>query len=369
MGTTRARNPAPTAWGYVGGSAGTGSTYNANLAAFKRVALVPSRLVSFKVPDMSVTLFGKQQKSPILLAPVGVLSIFHRDKELAVAAAARNNHVPYILSSAASSSIEEVAAANGDGERWYQLYWPSNENNDITISLLKRAKDSGFRVLVVTLDTYILGWRPSDLECAYNPFLQPDHVGVEIGFTDPVFRQKYKNYHGKEVEEDIGAAARTWAETIFPGKSHSWEDLAFLQQHWDGPIVLKGIQTIADAKKAAELGIQGIVVSNHGGRQVDGCIASLDVLKEIADLNLNMSILFDSGIRNGSDIVKALALGAQGVLVGRPWVYGLSIAGQGGVEHVIKSLLGELDLTLQLSGIPSIRPKHLNSDSLRRVKD
>ncbi len=191
--------------------------------------------------------------------------------------------------------------------------------------------------MIVTLDTFVLGWRPEDEDHAFNPFLKPDSVGVKIGFSDPVFRQIVKDELGHEVEDDMGAAAALWSKTIFPGYSHEWEDLGFLKQHWDGPIILKGIQTVADAKKAAELGMAGIVVSNHGGRQIDGCIASLDMLREISEaVGDKLDILFDSGIRCGADIVKALALGAKAVMVGRPYVYGLAFGGQAGVEHVLK---------------------------------
>jgi isopentenyl diphosphate isomerase/L-lactate dehydrogenase-like FMN-dependent dehydrogenase len=233
---------------------------------------------------------------------------------------------------------------------------------------LKRAQASGFKVLVVTLDTYILGWRPSDMDNGYNPFLRADNIGVELGFSDPVFQQHFKEKHGKTVEDDFSAAAAEWARIIFPGKSHCWEDIKFLQLHWDGPIVLKGIQTVADAKRAVSADVEGIVVSNHGGRQVDGCVASLDMLPEIVEaVGDSLEIIFDSGIRSGADIAKALALGAKMVLVGRPFVYGLALQGDEGVRHVLRSILGDLDLTLHLSGIESVSKKHLNRDVIRRT--
>jgi len=356
------------AWGYVHGSAGMRETDDNNLAAFRKWGIVPNRLVPTRKPDLSTKVLGLDLPYPIALAPVGVLKIFHEDGECGVAKAAASVGVPYTLSTAAASSIEEVATASGDGMRWYQLYWPPNEHNDITVSILKRAQDNGYKVLVVTLDTYILGWRPEDENHAYNPFLKPDSIGVDCGFTDPVFRAHFKQETGKEIEEDMGKAAVEWAHIIFPGYSHSWEDVAFLKQHWNGPIVLKGIQTVRDAKKAVEVGVQGIVVSNHGGRQVDGCIASLDMLPEIAAaVGDKLEILYDSGIRSGADIAKALALGAKACLIGRPFVFGLAFGGRDGVEHVLKSLLGELDLTLQLAGIASVQKEHLNRDCLRRT--
>lgn len=210
----------------------------------------------------------------------------------------------------------------------------------------------------------------TDLPLSYNPFLRPDHIGTAIGLSDPVFRARFKEKHGKECEHDMSTADAEWAGTIFPGTSHSWEDVAFLQKHWDGPIILKGIQTVADAKKCVEIGVQGIVVSNHGGRQVDGGVSSLAMLPKIVDaIGDKLEILFDSGIRCGADVAKALALGAKMVLVGRPYIYGLALGGQAGVSHVFKSLLGELELTLHLAGIVSSSKEHLNRDVLVREAD
>lgn len=357
-------------WGYVGGNAGTGETCQKNLASFKKWSIVPNRLVPADFPNLKTTVLGKEYPYPLALAPVGVQKIFHAEAESGAAKAAAAEHVPYILSTASSTSIEDVATANGDGDRWYQLYWPSNDHDDITVSLLNRAKASGYTALVVTLDTYMLGWRPSDMDNGYNPFLRADNIGVEIGFTDPVYQKKFKETHGKEISEDMGKAAAEWAQTVFPGLSHSWEDIKFLQKHWDGPIVLKGIQTVADAKRAVEAGVQGIVVSNHGGRQQDGGVASLTMLPRIVDaVGDKLDIIFDSGIRCGADIAKALALGAKMVLVGRPYIYGLALEGEAGVKHVIRSLLGDLELTLHLAGIPSVEKTLLNRDVLLHERD
>ncbi|KAG8851852.1 hypothetical protein FRB96_009036 [Tulasnella sp. 330] len=355
-------------WGYVHGSAGSRETDDNNIAAFRKWALVPNRLVPTRQPDLKTKILGFDIPYPIALAPVGVLKIFHDEAESGVAAAATEVNVPYTMSTAAATSIEDVAKASGNGLRFYQLYWPPNEHNDITASILKRAADSGFQALFVTLDTYILGWRPEDENHGFNPFLKPDCIGVDVGFTDPVYREHFKKETGNEVEDDMGTAAVTWAHLVFPGYSHSWEDIAFLKEHWKGPIVLKGIQTVRDAKKAVEVGVQGIVVSNHGGRQVDGCVASLDMLPEIAEaVGDKIDIIYDSGIRSGADIAKALALGAKACLIGRPYVYGLAFGGKDGVAHVLKALLGELDLTLQLAGIASVQKEHLNRDCLRRT--
>lgn len=354
-------------FGYVWGSAGIRETDDNNRAAFRKWSILPSRLVKADFPNLKTSLFGQEYEYPIAIAPVGVQRIFHRDGEIATATAASKEKIPYILSTASSTSIEDVARANNTGARWFQLYWPSNKHNEITASLLKRAKETGYSVLVVTLDTYILGWRPSDLTNAYNPFLHPDNIGVALGFSDPIFRQQFWERHGKDVEDDMGTAAAEWTRTIFPGTSHSWEDLKFLKKHWDGPIVLKGIQTVRDAEQAVEAGVQGIVVSNHGGRQQDGGVGSLDVLPEIVDaVGDRLEVIFDSGVRTGADIARALALGAKMVLIGRPCVYGLGIAGEAGVSHVLRSLCGDLELTLHLAGIPSSSSEHLNRGVLRR---
>lgn len=357
--------------GYVIGNAGTGETYRKNLASFQKWSIVPRRLVkTTSFPDLSTHVLGQRIPVPIAMAPVGVLRIFNPDGEIAAAKAAAKEQVPYIMSSASSTKIEEVAEANGDGTRWYQLYWPANEHNDITVSILNRAQKAGFSALFVTLDTYVLGWRPSDMDNGYNPFLRSDKIGVANGFSDPVFRKQFKDKHGCEIEENLGMAAAEWTRTIFPGFSHDWEDVKFLQQHWKGPIILKGIQHVEDAKKAVEIGVQGIVVSNHGGRQTDGGNSSLGVLPRIVDaVGDKLDIFFDSGLRSGADIAKALALGAKMGLIGRPFVYGLALGGEEGVSHILKSLLGDLDLTLHLSGIRSVGPKDLNRSVLIREEE
>ncbi|KAJ9502456.1 hypothetical protein LTR96_005575 [Exophiala xenobiotica] len=357
--------------GYCIGSAGTGETLRKNREAFAKWSIQPSRLVgSTSFPDLSVSVLGKKLPFPIAIAPVGVQKIFNPDGELASARAAAKEDVPYIMSTASSASIEEVAEANGDGERWFQLYWPSRENDEITISILERAKKAGFSALIVTLDTYILGWRPSDMNNGYNPFLRSDQIGVEIGFSDPVFRSKFQSKHNVSLDENLGLAAAEWTRTIFPGTPHSWDDIAFLRAHWSGPIILKGIQTPSDARRAASLNIQGIIVSNHGGRQVDGGVSSLGVLPRIVDaVGDKLEVWFDSGIRCGADIVKALALGAKMCLIGRPYVYGLVLGGEDGVAHVLKALLGDTELTLHLAGIKSVREDDLNRDVLIRESD
>lgn len=317
--------------------------------------------------NLSVNLFGQEYPHPLLMAPVGVQSLFHEDKETGLSEVCEEVGVPYILSTASTSTIEEVAAANKDGKRWFQLYWP--EDNNVTLSLLKRAKENGYSVLVVTLDTWSLAWRPGDLDNAYIPFIRG--VGNQIGFSDPVFRAKFEKEAESKVEDDIVGASRAWLADVFPGRPHSWDQVAFLRKHWDGPLVLKGIQHVEDAKLALDAGCDGIVVSNHGGkkphsivlvdihsvtgRQVDGAIGSLEVLPEIVDaVGEKMTVLFDSGVRTGSDVIKALCLGAKAVLVSRPIVYGLSINGKIGAKSVMQGLLADLWQTMGLAGMRTI---------------
>ena len=319
----------------------------------------------FNAPsDLRTELFGHKLNFPVLFAPIGVQGIFHQDKETGVAEQAAEIGLPYILSTAATSSIEEVANANGDGVRWFQLYWPHVD--EITISLLNRAKTNGFTVLVVTLDTWALAWRPADLDNAYVPFATG--IGNQIGFSDPVFRKRFtEKYPGKTPESDTVLAAAEWEGSIFIGASHTWEQIAFLKKHWNGPIVLKGIQHVEDARMAVEAGVHGIVVSNHGGRQLDGAIGSLEMLPEIVDtVGDKVTVLFDSGIRTGVDIIKALCLGAKGVLVGRPFIYGLAVGGKLGARDAVRGLLADLDQSMGLAGITNIAG--CNRSMIRRVQ-
>jgi isopentenyl diphosphate isomerase/L-lactate dehydrogenase-like FMN-dependent dehydrogenase len=333
---------APEPFWYVAGAAGSGATARANRAAFDTLRIVPRMLNGPTPRDLSTTLFGRRFPVPVITAPVGVQSIVHADAELAVARAAAALAVPMTVSTVSSFTLEQVAEASGEGERWFQLYWPNDEA--VCASLLERAQAAGYTVLVATLDTWMLGWRPHDLDHAYLPFLTGE--GLANYFDDPAFCAGL----AKPPRDDLPAALMRWLP-MFTGTDHSWADLAFLREHWDGPIVVKGVQCADDAKRAVDAGMAGVVVSNHGGRQVDGAIASLHALPEVAAAaGDQLDVLFDSGIRTGADIVKALALGAKAVLVGRPWVYGLALGGQEGVRHVLRCLLADLDLGLALSG-------------------
>ncbi len=330
------------AYWYVAGAAGSGATYRANRAAFDDWRIVPHMLTGSTERDLSTTVLGTDLAAPVLTAPIGVQEIIHADAEYAAARVTSELGLGMVLSTVSSFAMEDVAKENGDGTRWFQLYWPNDK--DVCASFLERAASSGFGALVVTLDTWLLGWRPHDLDNAYLPFLSGK--GLATYFTDPAFLAGLD----KPPAEDLLAAIGRWLP-MFTGSDHTWADLAFLREHWDGPIVLKGVQTADDARRAVDAGMQGVIVSNHGGRQVDGAIASLAALPAVADaVGSQLDVLFDSGIRTGADILKAVALGAKAVLVGRPWVYGLGLGGTDGVRHVVRSLLADLELTLALSG-------------------
>ncbi|MEO8889564.1 MAG: lactate 2-monooxygenase [Jatrophihabitantaceae bacterium] len=331
---------------YVAGAAGSGATNRANREAFDRWRIVPRMLTGATHRDLTTTVLGATLRAPIITGPVGVQSIVHPEAEKAVAAVAAELGLAMALSTVSSFPLEDVAAANGHGVRWFQLYWPNDEQ--VCLSLLARAKAAGFTTLVVTLDTWLLGWRPNDLDNAYLPFLTGE--GLANYFTDEAFLAPL----AQSPAEDLPAALRRWLP-MFTGTDHTWDQVAFLREHWDGPVVLKGIQHVDDAKRAVDTGVQGIVVSNHGGRQVDGAIASLDALPGIAAaVGDQVEVLFDSGIRTGADVLKAIALGARAVLVARPWVYGLALGGTDGVRHVLRSLLADTDLALALSGHTSL---------------
>lgn len=346
----------PRAHDYIAGAAGSGDTARENLEAFRRWRIVPRMLTDVSTPSFASTLLGTRLTVPFLLAPIGVLRIAHPEGELAVARAAAAQGVPMILSTAASTAMEDVAAANGDGQRWYQLYWP--KERAVAASMIGRAQAAGYSVLVVTLDTRILAWRPRDLANAYLPFLQA--VGVQNYLSDPAFQAGLAS----PVDVDPDSAILRWTQ-IFGDASLTWDDLPFLRQHWKGPIVLKGILTVADAIRAADAGIDGVIVSNHGGRQVDGSIGALDALPAVAEtVGSRLAVLFDSGIRGGADMVKALALGAQAVLLGRPYAYGLALGGEAGVRHVLRALRNEFELTMRLTGLS--RLSELGPDCLQR---
>ena len=331
-------------FGYVAGSAGTEATARANRAAFDRWRIVPRFLRDVSARDLSCDVLGTPFPAPVGLAPVGVQGIVHEEAELAVARAAGSLGLPMVLSTVSTYRLEEVAET-GDGPKWFQLYWPREK--EVAASLIARAKAAGFRALVVTLDTFILAWRPRDLSRGYLPFLH--RMGLANYESDPAFLAGLE----KTPDEDPGSSVLRWM-SMFGDPGKTWDDLVWLREQWEGPILLKGVLHPDDAKRAGDAGIEGVIVSNHGGRQIDGEIASLEALPGVvAAVGDDMTVLFDSGIRTGSDVMKAIALGAKAVLVGRPYVYGLGLGGEDGVRHVLRSLLAELDLSMALSGCAS----------------
>jgi lactate 2-monooxygenase len=345
------------AYGYVAGGAGAERTVRANARAFERWRIVPRMLRDVSSRSLVTSVLGTDMPAPVMLAPVGVQSIVHPDGELAAARAAAALGVPFIFSTAASHPFEDVAEAMGSGSRWYQLYWP--RDRDLAKSFLSRAQRAGYGAIVVTLDTWLLGWRPRDLSNAYLPFLNGE--GVANYFSDPVFRAALQG----APEEDLQAALGHWAYQ-FSNPRVTWEDVRWLREQTTIPIVLKGVLHPDDARKAVDVGVDGVLVSNHGGRQVDLSIGALDALAPIrAAVGAEFPVLFDSGIRTGADVFLALALSADAVCLGRPFVWGLALDGQAGVEAVLRGLLAELDLTLALSGYTEI--SQIGADAISRA--
>jgi lactate 2-monooxygenase len=335
----------PPAFDYVAGGAGSEATMRANLEAFERRRIRPRMLTGNAERDLSVEVLGLRSPAPFLLAPIGVLSIVHPEAESAVARASAATGVPMLLSSAASTPLEDVAALGPP--RWFQLYWFSDR--EVTESLVRRAEAAGYGAIVVTLDTLTLGWRDRDLRNAYLPFLRGE--GLAQFFSDPVFRARLET-----APEDDVQTASIRGLLMFPNLALTWGDLAWLRSVTSLPVLVKGVLSAEDARIALEHGVDGLVVSNHGGRQVDGAVAALDAVVEVRDaVGPDAVVLMDSGVRRGADVLKAVALGADAVLLGRPYAYGLAVGGQAGVEAVIRQLTAEVDLTLALAGGRSLR--------------
>jgi lactate 2-monooxygenase len=331
---------------YIADGAGSGATIRSNREAFERIHLVPRMLNNVDERNLSISLFGQTFPTPFLMAPVGVQSIAHPDGELASARAAKKVGIPYVASTASSYTLEKIAAELGDHPHWFQLYW--GRDPELTASFLYRAEKANYSALVVTLDTCMLSWREKDLDNGYLPFLQAK--GIANYLSDPVFRSRLN----APPEEDIESAVTHFVST-FSNATLTWEDLTFLREHTSLPILLKGILHPDDARKALDAGVDGLIVSNHGGRQVDGAIASITALETIINVvQTKIPVLLDSGIRRGADVVKALALGASAVMVGRPYMYGLAVGGEEGATRVLENLLADFDLTLALTGHASI---------------
>ncbi|HCW09332.1 MAG TPA: lactate 2-monooxygenase [Cytophagales bacterium] len=366
------------AYAYIAGGAGNESTVRSNVSSFEKLKIVPRMLRDVSARDTSIELFKHKYESPIFIAPIGVLELAHRDADLAVAKAASAMQVPYIFSSQASVPMEKVAAAMGDGPRWFQLYW--SKSNELVKSFVTRVENCGCSAIVVTLDTTLLGWRTRDLDMAYLPFLEGR--GIAQYTSDPVFQklmdelepaanrklnwhtlagliQMTKNYPGnnffsKLVSKRPIKAVQKFINT-YSNPALTWDDLKFLREVTKFPVLLKGILHAEDARKAIDYGMDGIIVSNHGGRQVDGSISTIEALPSIVEAVQNkIPVLMDSGIRGGADIFKALALGAKAVCIGRPYVYGLAVAGEQGVKEVLQNMLTDFELTMALAGCRNI---------------
>lgn len=336
----------PEAYDYVAGGAGGEETIRANREAFHRWKLVPRMFCDVSQRDLRTEILATSLPAPLLLAPVGVQGIIHPEAEVAVARAAASLGIPMVLSSVSSRTMEEVARALGGGIAWFQLYW--SRDAELAASFVRRAEAAGFKAIVVTLDIPMLAWRERDLQYPYLPFLRAE--GVANYFSDPVFRSRLAH----PPEEDRAPAIRQWTQ-VFANPALTWDDLRFLREHTKLPILLKGILHRDDASRALDCGVDGLIVSNHGGRQVDGAIAALNALPAVVDVTKGrVPVLFDSGIRRGADALKALALGAKAVLLGRPYAWGLAVAGEQGVRDVVLNFLADFDITLGLCGCTSL---------------
>ena len=373
-------------WAYAAGGAGEGATMRANREAFERYKIVPRMLRDVSRRDLTVELFGRTLPAPVLFGPVGAAELLDADADLAIARAAAAVGVPYVFTSQACASMEACAAAMGDAPRWFQLYWSTDDG--LVDSFLARAEAVGSEAVVVTLDTTMLGWRPMDLNLGSLPFARGQGIAqytadsrfMEIvreriaaaadAAADPaadvkpslaalrtlysISRRFPGGLLGNLRSPEPRAAVQTFLD-IYSRPSLTWDDIETLRSRTRLPILLKGIQHPDDARRALDAGVDGIVVSNHGGRQVDGGIGALDALVEIAPVIAGRCrLLLDSGVRTGADVFKALALGAEAVLIGRPYLYGLALAGEAGARDVVRNIIAEFDLTLGLSGLTSL---------------
>lgn len=368
------------AFAYFAGGAGGERTIDANRAAFERRRIVPRMLRDVERRDPSISLFGRRLPAPLLIAPIGVLEMAHREGDLAVARAAASLGIPMIFSNQASFSMEECTRVMGDGPRWFQLYW--SKSDELVASFVRRAESCGCEAIVLTLDTTMLGWRPRDLDLAFLPFLHGKGIAQYV--SDPVYRklldqpleeasevktpvnfhsvtaflEMLRKYPGGLLEKlrsgHPRAAVQRFVAT-YSRPSLTWDHVTKLKTMTKLPILLKGILHPEDAHEAVTRGADGVIVSNHGGRQVDGAVASLDALPRVVEVVAGrIPVLFDSGIRGGADVFKAVALGAAAVLLGRPYVYGLALAGEAGVREVIANVIAEFDLTMGLAGCRSV---------------
>lgn len=347
----------PSVWSYVAGGAGDERTQRVNVTAFERWGLIPRMGVGATERHLEIELFGLTLPSPVFMAPIGVTGICSQDGhgDLAVARAAARTGVPMTVSTLTADPLEDVAAEFGDTPGFFQLYTP--KDRDLAASLVSRAEKAGYKAIIVTLDTWVPGWRPRDLSTSNFPQLRGKCLSNYM--SDPVFRASL----AQSPEENPQAAILKWVSTF--GQPVTWDDLRWLRDQTTLPLIVKGIQHPDDVRHSIDAGMDGIYCSNHGGRQANGGLPAIDCLPEVIEAADGVPVLFDSGIRSGTDIVKALALGASAVGVGRPYAYGLALGGTDGVVHVLRSLLAETDLTMAIDGYRSLAD--LTPDSLRRV--
>jgi lactate 2-monooxygenase len=347
----------PSIWSYVAGGAGDERTQRANAEVFRQWGLMPRMFVGAAQRDLSVDLFGLKLPSPLFMAPIGVIALCAQDGhgDLATARAAARTGVPMVMSTLTEDPLEDVAAEFGDTPGFFQLYTPTDR--DLAASLVHRAEAAGFKGIVVTLDTWVTGWRPRDLGTSNFPQLRGKCLANYT--SDPVFRASL----AQSPEENPQGAVLKWISVF--GNPLTWDDLPWLRSLTTLPLIVKGICHPDDARRAKDGGVDGIYCSNHGGRQANGGIPALDCLPGVVEAADGLPVLFDSGIRSGADVVKALALGATAVGVGRPYAYGLALDGVDGIVHVLRSLLAEADLTMAVDGYPTL--KDLTPDTLRRV--
>ena len=347
----------PSVLSYMAGGAGSEHTQRANVSAFRQWGLIPRMFVGAAQRDLSVELFGMRLPTPVLMAPIGVIGLCAQDGhgDLATAEAAARTGVPMIVSTLCVDPLEDVAAQFGGTPGFFQLYTPTDR--DLAASLVSRAEAAGYRGIVVTLDTWLTGWRPRDLAASNFPQLRGHCLANYV--TDPVFRSLL----GKDPADDLATTIGTWARLF--GNPLTWDDLPWLRSLTTLPLLVKGICHPDDARRAKDGGVDGIYCSNHGGRQADGGLPALDCLPAVVDAADGLPVLFDSGIRSGADVITALALGATAVAVGRPYAYGLAIGGTDGIVHVLRSILAEADLIMAVDGYPTLAD--LTPDSLRRT--
>lgn len=335
---------APEAFGYIRSGAGGEETLRNNRKALEEIAIIPRMLRSVETIDLQVNLFGHTYAAPVLLAPIGMQKLSHPDAELATVRAASKHGVPMIVSTASTYSLEDIADAAPQHPKWFQLYW-SDKNPQVSLNMAKRAEQAGYDAIVVTVDTVMLGWRETDLANQFSPLKK----GYGMG-----------NYRNDDVfmsivgSDDHDAILNEIVRNFFH-PSLNWKSIEQLKQVTKLPVLIKGLLHPDDARLAIEYGADGIIVSNHGGRQLDGVIGAAEALPLIAEqVKGQIPVLMDSGIRRGVDVVKALALGADAVCIGRPFAYGLAAGGEAGVSKVLERFLDDVRASFGLAGAPDV---------------